>query len=112
MKKYITIILILILVAITLVGCGGSKLKDGTYLGEGTGIEPGLKVSVVVLDGKISSVEVTENNETAGYCEPALEQIPGLIAEKNSTEVDAVTGATLTSNAIKDAVNNALEEAK
>ena len=112
MKKYISMVLILILVATTLVGCGGSKLTDCTYTGEGTGMKPGLKVSVVVADGKISTVEVTEHNETEGYSEPALEQIPGAIEEKNSTDVDAVSGATLTSNAIKEAVNQALEGAK
>ncbi|NLC02979.1 MAG: FMN-binding protein [Tissierellia bacterium] len=112
MKKYISMILILVLVATTLVGCGGSKLNDGTYTGEAAGMSPGLKVSVVVADGKISSVDVTEHAETEGYSEPALEQIPGAIVEKNSTDVDAVSGATLTSNAIKEAVNQALEGAK
>ena len=112
MKKYISMVLILILVATTLVGCGGSKLKDGTYTGEAAGMSPGLKVSVEVAEGKISSVEVTEHAETEGYCEEALEQIPGAIVEKNSTDVDAVSGATLTSNAIKEAVNQALEGAK
>ena len=105
-------ILILVLVATTLVGCGGSKLNDGTYTGEAAGMSPGLKVSVVVADGKISSVDVTEHAETEGYSEPALEQIPGAIVEKNSTDVDAVSGATLTSNAIKEAVDQALEGAK
>ena len=112
MKKYISMILILVLVATTLVGCGGSKLNDGTYTGEAAGMSPGLKVSVVVADGKISSVDVTEHAETEGYSEPALEQIPGAIVEKNSTDVDAVSGATVTSNAIKEAVNQALEGAK
>ncbi len=112
MKKYISMMLILVMVAVTLVGCGGAKLNDGTYTGEGTGMKPGLKVSVDVADGKIASVTVTEHEETEGYSEPALEQIPGAIVEKNSTDVDAVSGATLTSNAIKEAVNNALEGAK
>ncbi len=112
MKKYISMILVLILVATTLVGCGGAKMTDGTYNGEATGMKPGLKVAVVVADGKISSVDVTEHNETEGYSEPALEQIPGAIVEKNSTDVDAVSGATLTSNAIKEAVDQAIAGAK
>ncbi|MGB4351126.1 MAG: FMN-binding protein [Tissierellaceae bacterium] len=71
-----------------------------------------VKVEVTVADGKISKVEVVEHNETEGFCEPAIEQIPGAIVEKNSTEVDTVSGATVTSNAIKKAVDNALEGAK
>ncbi|NLL82524.1 MAG: FMN-binding protein [Tissierellia bacterium] len=111
MKKTISLALVLVLIAISLVGCGGSSLKDGTYTGEGEGMAP-LKVEVTVTDGKIADVKVTEEDETPDFSGPALEQIPALIVEKNSTDVDAVSGATITSNAIKDAVNNALESAK
>lgn len=111
MKKTISLALILVLIATTLVGCGGAKLTDGTYEGEGQGMAP-LKVEVVVTEGKIASVEVIEHAETEGISDPALEQIPALIVEKNSTEVDAVAGATVTSTAIVDAVNKALENAK
>ncbi|MBC8591210.1 FMN-binding protein [Lachnospiraceae bacterium NSJ-29] len=112
-KKHISLILIVMLLATALVGCGekAPAYKDGTYEGEAKGMEP-LKVSVEVKDGKIANVEVTEQNETEGFAEPALEQIPKAIVDKNSTEVDAVSGATVTSNAIKEAVNNALEGAK
>ena len=111
MKKTISLALIFVLVATTLVGCGGTSYKDGTYPGEAEGMNP-LKVSVEVADGKIANVEVTEHTETEGISDPAIEQIPALIAEKNSTDVDAVAGATITSDAIKAAVDNALESAK
>lgn len=112
MKKLITLTLVMVLLASTLTGCGGgSKLKDGTYTGEATGMKP-LKVSVEVKEGKIAKVEVTEHDETDGIADPALEQIPAKIVEKNSTDVDAIASATITSNAIKDAVNKALEGAK
>ncbi len=111
MKKTLSLALVLVLIAVTLVGCGGAKLKDGTYEGEATGMQP-LKVSVTVTDGKIASVEVVEHAETEGIADPALEQIPALIVEKNSTDVDAVAGATVTSDAIKAAVDTALEGAK
>lgn len=111
MKKLISLALILVLVATTLVGCGGAKYTDGTWQGEGQGMAP-LKVEVEVKEGKIANVTVLEHAETEGISEPALEQIPALIVEKNSTDVDAVAGATVTSNAIKDAVNKALENAK
>jgi uncharacterized protein with FMN-binding domain len=112
MKKTLSLALILVLIATTLVGCGGgAKYTDGTYQGEAQGMAP-LKVEVEVKEGKIARVEVIEHDETEGISDPALEQIPSLIVEKNSTDVDSVSGATVTSNAIKEAVNNALENAK
>lgn len=86
---------------------------DGTY--EATsdaGVHPGLKVSVVVKDGNISEVSVLEHSETEGIGVQAIEKIPTLIVENQSTEVDSVTGASKTSEAIKEAVNTALSEAK
>ncbi len=113
MKKHISMILIFVLVATALVGCGGgAKLNDGTYEGEADGHNDTLKVSVEVKDGKIADVQVTEHSESDGFADEALEQIPGNIVEKNSTDVDAIAGATVTSNAIKEAVNKALEQAK
>ena len=111
MKKTISLALILVLIATALVGCGGTKYTDGTWVGEGQGMAP-LKVEVVVTEGKITDVKVIEHAETEGISEPALEQIPALIVEKNSTDVDSISGVTVTSDAIKEAVNKALENAK
>ncbi|AFL99047.1 hypothetical protein Desde_0596 [Desulfitobacterium dehalogenans ATCC 51507] len=94
-------------------GPAAVSYKDGTY--EGTsdaGIHPGLKVSVVVKDGKIAEVNVVEHQETDGIGSIAIEKLPSLIVEAQSTEVDSVTGASLSSGAIKEAVNKALEQAK
>ncbi len=84
---------------------------DGVYEGEAEGMHH-LKVAVEVVDGKIAKVDVVEQEESVGVAEPALEQIPVAIVEKNSTSVDVVSGATFTSNGIMDAVKNALESAK
>lgn len=113
MKKHISLILVVVLLATALVGCGSKDagLTDGTYTGEAQGMSL-VKVSVTVTDGKISDVEVTEHDETPGFYEPAVEEIPDAIVNKNSTDVDAVSGATVTSNAIKEAVDKALEQAK
>ena len=87
--------------------------KDGTYEGtSNAGINPGLKVSVVIKDGKIAEVNVIEHNETEGIGSVALERLPQAIVEAQSTKVDSVTGASLSSAAIKEAVNNALALAK
>lgn len=116
MKKYMIILMSVLVLSLALVGCSSGTSEetayvDGTYEGQGEGMHP-LKVSVEVKDGKIASVTVTEQQETEGVADPALEQIPAAIVENNSTDVDIVSGATLTSNGIIEAVNNALEQAK
>lgn len=84
------------------------NLTDGEYKGEAEGMNGAVKVKVTVKDGKISAVEVTEHQESDGISDPAIETMPGRIVESQSTAVDAVTNATITSNAIKHAVENAL----
>lgn len=77
-----------------------------------TGAAPGmggdLKVEVTVEDGKITGVAVVSHNETPGLSDPAIQQVPAAIVAANSTEVDNVSGATITSNAIKAAVTAAM----
>ncbi len=81
---------------------------DGVYEGSANGMGGELKVSVTVADGKITAVEVTEHKETAGISDPAIAQIPTAIVEAQSADVDSVSGATVTSDAIKAAVKAAL----
>jgi uncharacterized protein with FMN-binding domain len=85
--------------------------KDGTYEGVGEGMHT-IKVAVEVAGGKITKVEIKEHQESKGVAEPALEQIPKAIVEKNSPDVEAVSGATMASEGIINAVKNALEAAK
>ena len=88
------------------------KYTDGTYEGTGKGIGGDVPVTVTVEGGKIASVEVGDNSETQGIGSNAIEQLPELIVEANGTEgVDGVSGATITSNAIFTAVDEALSSA-
>ncbi len=90
----------------------GGVLADGTYEGAGKGIGGNVPVTVEVKDGKIASVTVGDNAETAGIGTKAIEQLPEAIVVANGTEgVDGVSGATITSNAIFSAVNEALAQA-
>ncbi len=74
-----------------------------------------MPVTVTVKDGAIESVEVGDNSETQGIGSNAIEQLPEqFVGLKTAEEVDAldgVSGATITSNALKDAVADCLEQA-
>ena len=71
-----------------------------------------MPVTVTVEGGVITAVEVGDNSETDGIGTKAIAEIPGAIIAANGTEgVDTVSGATITSKAIKDAVDAALEGA-
>jgi uncharacterized protein with FMN-binding domain len=89
-----------------------SKLKDGVYSGTATGYRPGMVVQVTVTNGEITNVTVVSHNERdPRRYSSAMVQVPDEIVKKQSTNVDGVTGATRTSNGIKNAVNDALKQA-
>ena len=66
----------------------------------------------LVEGGKIAAIDIVQQQETAGVGSLALDALPARIIEAQSTEVDAVAGATVSSTALKDAVNNALAQVK
>ena len=85
---------------------------DGTYQGTGTGFSPGLVVEVVIEDGQIASVTVIDHNEqNERYWGYPVEAIPEAIVDAQSTDVDSISGATRTSEGIKEAVDDALSQA-
>lgn len=84
-------------------------IEDGTYRAYVDGHNGELSVRVRVQGDKITQVQVLEHKETKGIGTTAVEQIPRQIVEKNATDdIDVVSGATVTSNAIIEAVNQAL----
>lgn len=89
-----------------------SGIQDGTYEATVDGQSGPMTVQVVVADGKLSEVTVVSNQETEGIAGPALEKVPAAMVEANSPDVDGVTGATLTSGRIQEAVKNCLDQAK
>lgn len=103
------------------------NMKPGTYYGEAYGkwkagsiegerfgspakIMP-TKVAVTVDKEKIVSVKVEDCSDTPGFMEPCMDRIPAEIVKQQSVAVDAVTGATLTSQAILTGVTAALKDA-
>ena len=86
----------------------GSKYKDGTYTGTGYGYMSDITVSVRINNDKITNVDVTSVNDS--YKEP-VNIVPQEITQKQSSNVDVVSGATHTSNGIMNAVDDALSKA-
>ena len=104
------------MMTLALSACSGpsssaSIYKDATYAGSAKGMNGDVTVEVKIASDKIESVIVTDHKETPGISDPAIETVPNAIVEKNSTEVDIVAGATFTSEAIINAVEQALEKA-
>lgn len=81
------------------------------YTASATGMAGDVPVAVTIKDGRIDKVEVGENAETIGIGTNAIEQIPAAIIKAQSYEVEAVSGASITSGAIRDAVKACLIQA-
>lgn len=88
----------------------GSSVWADAFTANGTGHGGDVPVTVVYEDGRIADVQVGENSETDGIGSIAIEQLPGMIVEAQSLDVDVVSGATETSSAILAAVESALLE--
>ena len=107
-KVFLSLLLVLALLVGLVPAVAETTLTDGTYTGTGKGMHSNIAVTVTVEDGAITSVTVDSQDETPGVSDPAFEQIPAAIVAAGNTDVDTVAGATLTSNGIIEAVNNAL----
>ena len=83
------------------------QFKDGVYSGTGTGYSGELSVEVTVNSGKITDIEITKTSDDKAYLEKAMNLVDEII-DKQSTDLDAVSGATYSSDGILEAVENAL----
>lgn len=105
-------------------GCGGKKTtntqryiaaagnwKDGSYVKKAAGKNGDFEVTVNIENGLIKNIMCGRNNETEGKGELAVQQVPAQILSSQSIDVDGVSGATITSNAIKEAVAECLADA-
>lgn len=117
-RKLITSILIVSII-MSLVSCTnnsssqtGGQLKAGEYTGTANGFGGEIKAVVTVAEGKITDVVLTGDKETKEIGGAALDQLQKAIIEKNSADIEVVSGATITSNAVIDAINLALNNAK
>ena len=88
-----------------------AKWQDGTYQGAAAGLHGDISLTVTVTKGKIAAITIDKQEETAGISDLAFTRIPADIVKKQSTSVDAVAGASISSKAIMAAVENALAPA-
>ncbi len=124
MKKLLSLLLV-ILLAISLVGCNTpvnsengkkeapkeeTKIKDGVYEGTGLGKGGEIKVSVNIKGDAITEIKTLSHNETSGF-DTAIDTLAEKMISLNSTDVDIVSGCTLTSKGFTEAVNAALTSA-
>lgn len=131
MKKW-SISLVSAVLATSLLGCNNaanttaSKMKAGTYTASAVGMNDKVVVEVEVSETEIKSIKVTSNAETPGIGGQLMDKdgkvvttggvspvdlIPEEIVKHQSLKVDNVTGATITSAAIKRAVKDVIEQA-
>lgn len=90
---------------------GTDLYEDGTYTGEGQGFGGVIQVKVVIAEGSIDSVEILKaDKEDEAYLDMAKGIVEDII-DQQTYEVDAASGATYSSEGIKSAVEDALEQA-
>lgn len=108
LKKFLSIFLgILVL----FVSCEKKEplLRDGTFIGKSDGRNGPIEVAVTIKNGKIVDAEVIKDFESPNIADIAKQTIISQFLEEGSTAtLDAVSGATITSNALFDAIDEAL----
>ncbi len=87
----------------------GLSFKAGTYKGTAKGRNGDVTVEVTLSEKKIEKVNVIKQDETKGVADAALTKVPKAIVDSQSLKVDIVSGATLTSNAIIKASEEAIK---
>lgn len=112
-KKWINLIAVGVVLLGTLGGLLSNNVEaeDGTFQGSSHGMQGPITAEITVEDNKITEISFPENSETVSIARVAFERIPQQIIEHQSLEMDVVTGATLSSNAILRAVSDAAENA-
>jgi fumarate reductase flavoprotein subunit len=118
MRKRIAAFALASVMALSLFGCGAKSNSassaagvSGDFTGAAKGMGGDVTVTLTLTDSKITGCTAEGADETQGIGTLALEQLPGQIAETGSIAVDGVSGATITSDAIKEAAAAALTAA-
>lgn len=111
MKRLVAGFLAVLMVLVGCVAAGAEGMTPGTYTAEAEGFHGTIKLEVTVDAEAITGIEVVEHSETAGIGEAALPVLVESVLEHQTTGVDSVAGATVTSEAFKAALTDALTQA-
>ncbi|WP_303015257.1 FAD-dependent oxidoreductase [Holdemania massiliensis] len=87
------------------------QYTPGTVTASAQGMDGAVVVNVTFSENEITDIQIMEENETAGICEWVYDTLPAQIIEHQSLAVDTVSGATVTSNAVLNAVAEAVDQA-
>lgn len=119
-KKSVSALAMAAVIAVSLFGygCGAKSAStssdagvSGDFTGTAKGFGGDVSVTLTLTDGAITGCTAEGKDETQGVGSEAIAQMPGKIAESGSIAVDGVSGATITSTAIKEAAAAALTAA-
>ena len=134
LKRWGVLLLVVTMIAAFAVGCGAPKettptspnnqgqppgndtagnagLKVGVYSGVGQGYGGEIKLEVTVAGGEISAIKLVSSKETDSIGGKAMDTLITAAIDSQSTDFDAVTGATKTTAGFKTALEMALQEA-
>ncbi|MCA0384782.1 MAG: flavocytochrome c [Firmicutes bacterium] len=117
-KKLLALMLIVAMIMVT-TACGAKtetsetsgtlESEGGTFIGEADGKNGPIKVEVTIEKGEITGIEIIENHES-DFTKTTFDEILATIIAQNTADVDVITGATMTSEAIISAVSDALSK--
>ena len=119
-KKSVSALAMAAVIAVSLFGygCGAKSAStssdagvSGDFTGTAKGFGGDVSVTLTLTDGAITGCTAEGKDETEGVGSQAIAKMPGEIAESGSIAVDGVSGATITSTAIKEAAAAALTAA-
>ena len=111
MRKFLSFLMALFM----LTACAAAEapaFRAGTYEAVAAGFGGDVKVTMTFDEGRITDVQIEGADETAGVGTKAIEKLPGVILEKQSADVDGVSGATFTSKAIRLAAQDCINQAR
>jgi len=111
MKKFLSVLLIAVMMITGSLAAAESGYTAGTYTASAKGYIDQVAVSVTFSGEKIESIEVTDARETPGIGSVALEELSKAIVNAQSLAVDIYAGATFSSKAILEAVENCVVQA-
>ncbi len=111
LKRNARIVVTLAVMLCLVMGMHAMAQEVSTYVGTASGYGGSVRVSIEVQDGKLLNLTATGAGETDGIGTVAVEDMAKAMLEKGTWDVDTVTGATMTSDAMRQAAKKAMDEA-